>query len=375
MLSLNEFTFHKRKINQFAWTGWTQDDYFSKLKDITLVHDMDDPVFYQIERSGELLRPRSSTVVVPSTNVTLPVTTVGWVSDMTPPRHKHGLTKHTWSLSLAAKAAEYSLGLPYQPSTVKNFYNNKSIVFFYHTTPGTSLNNSTQFRHALPDAVIAASNAATTTTNTTTTTTRPVTMIKQPSSIGYGLSKEQWIHDTSQANFCSSIRGDNPMSSSIWRSVRVGCIPVVVSDIWEYYSPIFRSQIRFDDFCVVVDEMTYLVDPVGSLNDAIDNLSEDDLKSKIETLAVVQRMLLPDEQIQVAVQPGGDQNRTSGSSSSSSQSSLFVHAFIKETLASWEPSYTNVSLPDISALRRRRQRRRLLMGRQVQQSRRVKIFS
>jgi len=335
---------------------------------------MDDPVFYQIERSGELLRPRSSTVVVPSTNVTLPVTTVGWVSDMTPPRHKHGLTKHTWSLSLAAKAAEYSLGLPYQPSTVENFYRNKPIVFFYHTTPSTSLNNSTQFRHGLPDAVIAASNAT-----TTNTTTRPVTMIKQPSSIGYGLPKEQWIHDTSQAKFCPAIRGDNPMTTSIWRSVRVGCIPVVVSDIWEYYSPIFRSQIHFNDFCVVVDEMTYLVDPIGTMNDAIDNLSENDLRSKIGTLAVVQRMLIPDDQLDAVVQPEEGQNRTSGSpsssSSSSSTSSLFVHAFIKETLASWEPSYTNVSLPDISALRRRRQRRRLLMGRQVQQSRRVKIFS
>jgi hypothetical protein len=287
ILSLNEFTFYPWKVNNFITeSGWTPQDYYrTSISKITVVMDIDYPLWYAATRSGLVNKGPH-----------------GWAAGLLE-RHRP-ITDYTWSYSLAAAAADPTYS--FREASWTNFQN-KSLVFFYHTTPDTSLNNSTQFRHA---PVLA---------NGTLT---------QPSSVGFGLPFDKWLQHTADAKFCPTIRGDNPMSRALWRSIRVGCIPIVISNMWQYYSPLYRSQLTFEDFCIVIDENEFLADPAGTLNGAVASMTEEMLRHKVDALATVQRMLVPDH-------PKG---------------SLLVNAFVKETIASWDPGYTNFTFP----VRRRR---------------------
>jgi hypothetical protein len=103
------------------------------------------------------------------------------------------------------------------------------------------------------------------------------------------------------------VRGDIPHSHALLRAVKAGCIPVVVSDLYEYYAPTFRSSLDMRDFCIFIDEAHFLNDPGRTLQE-LDELSEDQVRAKLAGLRFAQRVVAPDH-----------------------PESLFVPAFLHET--------------------------------------------
>ena len=131
----------------------------------------------------------------------------------------------------------------------------------------------------------------------------------QPSSVGFNTNRTKWLRDFQNSKYCVIIREDSPSSRSLFTAIRLGCMPVIVSDALPMYQPIFRSLLRYEDFSIVVDESAFLLQPAGTLNNAIKSLPIEELKSKISGLALVQRMLVLDH-----------------------PRSLFVPAFVHETV-------------------------------------------
>jgi hypothetical protein len=221
-----------------------------------------------------------------------------WVSS-------HPLFEHSWSLGYSHEASD-----PDFKFEMVNFdsWNNKTFHFFFHATDREFMNNSTIYRHAL---------VVDSPKNRRNITSQKEQLI-QPSSVGYDIPLDQWISDYANSKFCLIIRGDNPGSRAFCRTIRQGCMPVIVSDMLPYFQPMFRSTLlKLEDFAVVVSERDFLDSPAQTLNRATTtDLSEQELRSKLEGLALVQRMLVLDH-----------------------PASLFVPAFAKETLASQQSSY------------------------------------
>mmetsp|Transcript_21207 Transcript_21207/g.44424 ORF Transcript_21207/g.44424 Transcript_21207/m.44424 type:complete len:527 (+) Transcript_21207:147-1727(+) len=197
---------------------------------------------------------------------------------------------HHWSLGYSHESSDpqYNLTL----ATFDN-WSNKELNFFYRTTKGKSQNNSTNYRHAIFQSDMA-----------------EVDRLIQPSAVGYEVGKKRWLREISSSKYCIVVRGDNPSSRSMFVAIRLGCIPVIVSDALPYYQPVIRSLLRYDDFSILINEAQFLSNPAETLNNAILSLSDDELKQKIDGLALVQRILSLDH-----------------------PSPLFVPAFVHETVA------------------------------------------
>jgi hypothetical protein len=153
-------------------------------------------------------------------------------------------------------------------------FRNASWDFFYHSRRGKSLFQSTPYRHAL--------------LNKTIWKTFP------GSSIGSDINSTVWMEHFVSSRFCLVIRGDNPLSRSQLRAVKVGCIPVIVSNLLEYYAPIFKSLIKVSDYSIMVDEDEFLADPIAALMN-VKNISEEVLCEKMEYLKLAQRLLIPED--------------------------------------------------------------------------------
>jgi hypothetical protein len=135
--------------------------------------------------------------------------------------------------------------------------------------------------------------------------------VLKPSVIGYQVSNAQWLKEISSSKFCLIVRGDNPSSRSFFTSIRVGCVPVIVSNSLPHYQPLFRSLIGFDEFSIIINETDFLSAPAESLNNAIHSLSQNEEKELVQGLELLQRLLILDH-----------------------PQSLFVPAFVHETIAS-----------------------------------------
>lgn len=177
-----------------------------------------------------------------------------------------------------------------------NVWKNKTFHFFYHTRHEKSLNNSTQYRHAPVNPSI-------------------ISQLDQPSSVGFDIPSSQWALEFSDSKYCLVIRGDNPASRSMFRAIRAGCMPVIISDALPYYHPMFRSFLTYQDFSIVVSEQEFVKDPVQTLSKAT-NLSEAAMQQKVGGLALLQRILVLDHPLP-----------------------LFVPAFVQEVVASQQDSY------------------------------------
>ena len=92
---------------------------------------------------------------------------------------------------------------PFVQASMEKF-RNSSWDFFYYSYNGTSVLNSTQYRHALLKETVW--NAL------------------PGSSIGFDINPRQWMEHFQSSRFCLVIRGDNPASRSHLRAVKVGCI-------------------------------------------------------------------------------------------------------------------------------------------------------
>jgi hypothetical protein len=215
-------------------------------------------------------------------------------------RQASNITKHfegDFGPELFAKShsmarSSFSLGwipsksFSYAEATYEKFVES-SLFIFYHCRDTEFMNNSTIYRRA---------------------PLRPSVQEAIPkSSIGFDLEKEQWLQDFSDSKFCLVVRGDIPHSHALLRAVKAGCIPVVVSDLYEYYAPTFRSSLDMRDFCIFIDEDKFVNDPANTLQE-LDELSEDQVRAKLAALRFAQRVVAPDH-----------------------PESLFVPAFLQET--------------------------------------------
>jgi hypothetical protein len=183
------------------------------------------------------------------------------------------------------------------PATYDKFQSSANFLF-YRTRLNSSFYNSTVYRHA------------------------PLTVmdeLPQPSSVGFDLPPDQWLREISNSKFCIAGRGDTPHTHALLRSVKVGCIPVVVSDWYPEYAPTFASTLDMRDFCIFIDEKRFLVDPGGELR-ALEQLPESTIRSKIRALAFAQKVVAWDH-----------------------PESVFVQAFLRESVTAFhtEPSPFN----------------------------------
>lgn len=179
-------------------------------------------------------------------------------------------------------------------------FDNSSNFIFYHSKTGGSVWNSTIYRHA------------------------PITNItddKFPkSSIGFGLEKEQWVLELRNSKFCLVVRGDNPSSHALWRSIRMGCIPVIAADNLPIWGPIFKSTINMSDYGVIISEKALVNNPEKTLL-KLNDMSEAEIEVKMKHLAFAQRVIFTDH-----------------------PDSLFVPAFLKESMMASEVKTSEVKI-------------------------------
>ncbi len=134
------------------------------------------------------------------------------------------------------------------------------------------------------------------------------------SSIGFDIDRKDWLDRISKSKLCLVIRGDDPMSRAFIRSIRTGCIPVVISDLLHVFAPPFKSTLNFSDYSIMIEEKDFIDDPWGTLHRVYNGLTENEVKRKLNAIAFVQRVIFLDH-----------------------PESLFVPAFLKEA---WQ------SIPD-----------------------------
>lgn len=179
-------------------------------------------------------------------------------------------------------------GLPLIEPTYEKFMSSEYFIFYRIRPTKYWTPNSTKFRRAALE--------------------QDVVDGLPESSIGYDLEKEEWLHHFSSSKFCLIVRGDDPKSHALLRAVKVGCIPVVVSDAYPDYAPTLKSSINMHEYCIFIQESDFIKDPKKELR-MLEEQSEKDIKEKLLSLAWAQRVILPDH-----------------------PESLFVPAFLRETI-------------------------------------------
>jgi len=194
------------------------------------------------------------------------------------------LSRRSVSVGLGMSNKEMNLGF----ASVEKFHNSSNFIF-YQTRSTNFFNNSTIYRHAPMNA-------------TQDNGSFP------KSCIGYGLDPQTWKHEFKNSKFCLMVRGDSPHSKALWIIIRVGCIPVIASNLLPIYAPMFKSTLNMSDYSVMVDEEDLVNDPTTTLL-KLNDMSEDEIRVKIRHLAFAQRVIFTDH-----------------------PRSLFVPAFLKEAI-------------------------------------------
>jgi len=194
------------------------------------------------------------------------------------------MSHHSFSIGIGNFAEDF----PITPASITKFQGSKHFIF-YNTVSSSSFYNSTRFRHApVLDVNL---------------TALPYSSIQMDP-----LSKEEWLSRYSDSKFCLAIRGDNPQSHALLRSVRAGCIPVVISDLWSQYAPCLKSSLQIEQYSIIVKEADFIANPQKKLLELAE-IPNSVIEEKLAYLSLAQRVLLPDH-----------------------SESLFVPAFLKEAM-------------------------------------------
>lgn len=114
-------------------------------------------------------------------------------------------------------------------------------------------------------------------------------------SFGYDLPHDQWAKHMSDSKFCLVMRGDTPHSHSLYNAIRVGCLPVVISDWYSEFAGSFKSTLDMSNFTVMINETTFLSDPQGQIGGLL-HLSKEVIREKLSGLAYAQRVVFPDHE-------------------------------------------------------------------------------
>jgi len=162
----------------------------------------------------------------------------------------------------------WSSDVPLMPIKYKTWVS-KRLHLFYHTRTRNFGAKSTPYRNA------------------------PINLTIANSSIGLDIPAEQWLEDITSSKFCLIVRGDTPHSHALLRAVRVGCMPVIVSDLYSRFAPTLPSTLDLTDFCIIVKERAYMND-TKSILVGLGELDESYLRNKTENLAWAQRVIFPD---------------------------------------------------------------------------------
>jgi Exostosin family len=196
------------------------------------------------------------------------------------------ILNYTFSIGLVAGSS-----LPVIPPSYDRFQT-MEYTLFYHTRDKGSKFNSTQYRWA------------------------PINVtLPYKATIGYEIPPEQWIQRFTSSKFCLVIRGDTPNSHALLRAVKVGCIPVVVSDYYPVFSPTLKTSLDIRDFSIFLDEKAFLENPQQQL-ESLQEISEVDIRKKLVALQYAQQITCPDH-----------------------PDSLFIPALLREADASFLPTY------------------------------------
>ncbi|EJK75773.1 hypothetical protein THAOC_02501 [Thalassiosira oceanica] len=197
--------------------------------------------------------------------------------------------------------------LPIVEATFDDFSTRKWI-YFYHARADEYFCNSTQYRLA-PINILPKNG-----------TVEAETFAQ--SSVGYDLPSHLWKEYFMSSRFCLVIRGDTPHSRAFLRAVKVGCIPVVVSDAYPWYAPSLPATLNMSDYSIMISERAFLQDPWKELHRAT-QLTEKSIRQKLDALAFAQRVIFADH-----------------------NESLFVPALLKEAWNSIPPSQRVVGCVD-----------------------------
>ena len=152
-------------------------------------------------------------------------------------------------------------------------WKNRKYFIFYHTRKWGSMHGGTLLRHL------------------------PIKNKKlfvddsHPGSIGFDLPQNEWLSRFKNSKFGLVIRGDTYGSHSFINCISFGCIPVIISDLFNLVSMPFNNMIKLSDFCVEIKEKDYLDNPSIVL-DRLNRLSELEIQNKIEKMREVRPMLL-----------------------------------------------------------------------------------
>jgi hypothetical protein len=210
----------------------------------------------------------------------------------------HAMSTYGFSVGLLPQ-----IDLPYHEATYEKFRNAKNFIF-YQTRTEPSVWNSTRFRQILLEPQFLNR------------------MNWTNSSIGFGLPPDEWIWEFPRSKFCLAIRGDTPHTHALLHAVKVGCVPVVISDFYPAFAPSFPSTLKMEEYCIFIPEDDYIRDPATELLKLM-YLSEEEIRRKIEALAFAQKVVLMDH-----------------------PESLFVEAFLKESLYAFKhPSPPELIFP------------------------------
>jgi hypothetical protein len=195
-------------------------------------------------------------------------------------------------VSLSRRSISVGLGsgnhhIPLTLATMERFHSSNNFIF-YHSRREASFNNSTIHRHG-PITNITFE----TTNNNNNNNNKHNGNFFPRSSIGWGLNPYEWLYEFSRSQFCLTIRGDSPHSHSLWRSIRVGCIPVIVSKHLPVYAPMFKSTLNMSDYAVILDEEEMLRNPTETLL-KLREMSYEEIEMKIMHLAFAQKVIFTD---------------------------------------------------------------------------------
>lgn len=119
------------------------------------------------------------------------------------------------------------------------------------------------------------------------------------------------------SKFCLVIRGDDPLSHALLRAVKVGCIPVVISDYFPAVGQTFKTSLDMREFSIFFDEQEFLNNPQERLA-SLHDISELEIRMKLIALQYAQQVTCPDH-----------------------PDSLFLPALLREADASFQPTYTH----------------------------------
>jgi hypothetical protein len=197
------------------------------------------------------------------------------------------VSQYTFSVGLGAHAKH----LPHVTLPSWDKFQKSTNFIFYHTRPTKSNCNSTEYRLA---------------------PVHNVSWSELPhSSIGFKIPQPRWIQEIVDSQFCLVIRGDTPHSHSLFAAVKAGCIPVIISDWYLFYSPPFPATLNMWEFCVFLPEEDYIRNPQQSLA-SLQNISKEVIQDKLKALAWAQQVMILDH-----------------------PQSAFVPAFLQEAMASF----------------------------------------